>query len=320
MFLFFPYSYLFSFFLFSSALMALSASNWLAAWFAMELNLLSFIPIMISSNYLQELEGATKYFFSQSTGSVLILWGAFSAINISHYLILMGLFLKLGIAPFHFWFPSVMSSTSWETCMILASWQKIPTLGLLFFFSKTYLMFFLMIGSVSAITGGILGLNQTQLRALLAYSAVNHTGWIIAIMSISMTASWLYFIVYIIISLTLMNMFKTLNSNFFWSFSLMNLISMALLLSLGGLPPLSGFAVKLGAISLMANLSTPTTLCLIMGALLGLYYYLCLSFSFLLRNFSFQLPTSPALSKKSCMFIIVSLLFFTIFSNTFVLL
>nr|WOA00250.1 NADH dehydrogenase subunit 2 [Phascolosoma sp. f LL-2023] len=320
MFIFFPYSYLFSFFLFLSGLMVLSAANWLSAWFAMELNLLSFIPIMISSNYLHELEGTMKYFFTQSIGSVLILTGALSSISISVYLSLLGVLLKLGVAPFHFWFPSVMNVSSWETCMILASWQKLPILGLLTFFVSSNTMVYLVIGAMSAITGGTMGLNQTQLRTILAYSAVNHTGWILALMSVSSNSSWLYFMIYLTISLTLMSTLKAAHSTFFWSSSSTTFISLMLLLSLGGLPPLSGFAIKLGAISLLAPLSVPITLCLIYGSLLGLYYYLSLAFSFLFQSFLSFLPMPFTFTNSAALFLMLSLMCFCLFTNLFIVL
>ena len=80
-------------------------------WMGLELNLLSFIPLLRSSYYYQETEAAVKYFLVQALGRILLLLGALSInlfplviqyYSISKFILLRGLLLKLGVAPIHF--------------------------------------------------------------------------------------------------------------------------------------------------------------------------------------------------------------------------
>lgn len=319
MFLLLPYSYLLSFFLFVRTLIIACAPNWLTAWLAIELNLLSFIPLLLSTKALQELESATKYFFSQSLGRILILLGSFYILPLSKTLIIRGLLLKLGIAPFHFWFPAAIRGASWEICILITTWQKLPLLCLLTACLSETFFPLLISATLSVLLGGIIGLNQTQLRTLLAYSSISHTGWILALFSISTPAGWTYFFIYTLITLSTIIIFNYLNSSFFWGPAFLSFLPFLLLLSLGGLPPLRGFAIKLGAISLLRALSFPITLLFILGSLISLYYYLTLAFSFLFHTFSsprsFKLTPPFSTSLISA----ISLLSFSVLGNLFLI-
>ena len=121
-----------------SSLIALSRTNWILLWIAMEINILSFIPIITISKKNQETEATIKYFIAQALGSSLILITSISQWTTSSLpytdIILRGaILLKLGIAPIHFWFPSVITSLSWISCIILATWQKLAPLIILSF-------------------------------------------------------------------------------------------------------------------------------------------------------------------------------------------
>jgi len=91
---------------------------------------MSFIPLLTSSHVNQEAEAAIKYFMAQALGRGLLLLGALSLLSSPHLplspllynsLLIIGLLLKLGLPPCHFWFPSVISSISWPICLILAT-------------------------------------------------------------------------------------------------------------------------------------------------------------------------------------------------------
>ena len=290
MFLLFPYSLIFSFFLFLSTFIVISAPNWLAAWFSLELNLLRIIPLLISSKSLNELESTTKYFFAQGLGSILILLSAFSSFSWAFYTISLGLLIKLGLIPFHFWFPAAMSGVSWEICILISTWQKFPLLALSSFLLPHYSSFFLLLGGRSVLAAGLIGLNQTQLRSLLAYSSIAHTGWILALISQRRPGGWLYFWIYSMITISSIFLLRNKNALFFWSSNTSPLF-LLLLLSLGGLPPFTGFAIKLGAIRMIRNISIPICILIIIGSLLSLYFYLSLRFNLLFRLFS--LPLKP---------------------------
>jgi len=279
-------------------LLAISASHWLLLWLSLELNLLRFIPIIIISKSLQETEGAIKYFIAQALGSALILLGALIIFNpfISPQIriipIILGAINKLGLAPCHFWFPNVIASISWFSCLILTTWQKIIPLIILIFLPLTHITPFLIItGALRSLIGGIGGINQTSLRPLLAYSSIGHLGWIICTRAISSSIAIIYFCSYILVILPIILLLisKNIFSNIqlfstFKSKHSFQLSAATLFISLGGLPPLFGFFPKwiaIQAISIRHILFLPLTL--ILGALINLYFYLNLSFPMLIN-------------------------------------
>lgn len=97
--------------------------------------------------------------------------------NFYELLILSTLLLKNGAAPFHFWFPGVIEGLSWINGLILITWQKIAPL-ILISYNINY-NFFLISIILSIIIGALGGLNQTSLRKLIAFSSINHLGWIL---------------------------------------------------------------------------------------------------------------------------------------------
>ena len=128
----------------SRTLIAISSSNWLFLWAAIELNLLRFIPILINSKKFQETEAAIKYFLAQALGSRILLirrisiwFNTSTPANLIYFILLISITLKLGIVPCHLWYPSVISSISWIACLILSTWQKAAPLIILSFILYT---------------------------------------------------------------------------------------------------------------------------------------------------------------------------------------
>nr|WRW51322.1 NADH dehydrogenase subunit 2 [Micropodarke fujianensis] len=275
----------------TGTLVTMSSSHWIFVWAGLEINLLSFIPLMVQSNSNQETEAAIKYFLVQALGSGLLLMAgllisgpALTLISpsMTSLLLMMSMLIKMGAAPFHFWFPQVMACSSWYICIILSTWQKLAPIlvfsSITSSFSTNLIMF---MAGLNSMIGGIGGINQTQIRALLAYSSIGHMGWIISAALISQSLTMLYLIIYMLISSSLMLSFymsnfklrnttsmNKMNKNSLW-------ISMLLLLSLGGLPPLLGFIPKWALLEqLMGQTYTTLSIILIIGSLMNLFYYL----------------------------------------------
>jgi NADH-ubiquinone oxidoreductase chain 2 len=71
----------------------------------LELNLLSFIPLISSKNNQYSSEAALKYFLIQALGSSIIIISAsfiMSSSELATTLFTVALLLKAGAAPFHF--------------------------------------------------------------------------------------------------------------------------------------------------------------------------------------------------------------------------
>nr|YP_010563152.1 NADH dehydrogenase subunit 2 [Demonax pseudonotabilis]UYX61158.1 NADH dehydrogenase subunit 2 [Demonax pseudonotabilis] len=282
-------------------LISISAYSWFSMWMGLEINMLSMIPLMINEKNQFSSESAIKYFITQALASSAVLFSIILMSNTkeftpqnSNFLLLMfmnsALLTKLGAAPFHFWFPEVMEGLNWLNCLILLTWQKIAPMMLIMYNLKMTL-FLSMIIIFSSITGGVLGINQMSIRKIMAYSSINHIGWMIA--SMNSFSTWLiYFLIYSIISVNIIIIFK--ENNIFWLSQVSNFLSksktfkltfMMNFLSLGGIPPFLGFFPKWITINLMVEKSFFwLSLILIVFTLITLFFYLRISFLALTIN------------------------------------
>nr|AWB99746.1 NADH dehydrogenase subunit 2 [Culex bilineatus] len=285
------------------SLITISSNSWLGAWMGLEINLLSFIPLMNEGKKnLMTSESSLKYFLTQAFASSILLFAIIlmmmsfnlNWINNNFYelLILSTLLLKNGAAPFHFWFPGVMEGLSWINSLILMTWQKIAPL-MLISYNINY-NFFLVAIILSMIIGALGGLNQTSLRKLMAFSSINHLGWMLMAMMNNELLWLIYFIFYFFLSMSIVLLFNNLklfHFNQIFNFSMMNpVIKFFLflnLLSLGGLPPFLGFLPKWLVIQ---NLVETHQLFLLFISvcltLITLYYYLRMSYSIYMLNFN----------------------------------
>nr|WDE73814.1 NADH dehydrogenase subunit 2 [Stenopelmatus sp.] len=284
--------------------MSISSNSWLSAWMGLEINLLSFIPLMTNSKNILSTEASLKYFLIQALASTTLLFTIIlmhlsydMSIMMSHemfmILISSSLLLKMGAAPFHFWFPGTMEGLNWMNCLTLMTWQKIAPLVLLSYtISINIFSAFIIISSV--VMGSLGGLNQTSLRKLMAYSSINHLGWMIAAMTTGENLWELYFLIYTFLSFSLVFLFYTFNTfHVNQMFLIMNknmtmkFCLFTLLLSLGGLPPFIGFLPKWIIIQSMVelNLMFIITIMVVM-TLITLFYYLRLSFSAFIMSYT----------------------------------
>nr|WKU84012.1 NADH dehydrogenase subunit 2 [Milesia pendleburyi] len=293
---------LFLFILMLSTIITISANSWLSAWMGLEINLLSFIPLM-SNNNLMSNEASLKYFLTQALASSILLFSTIlymylnnflNQINMYYYLnmiILSSLFLKSGTAPFHFWFPNVMEGLTWMNALILMTWQKIGPLMLISYLIIKPLIFSCII--LSIMIGSLGGLNQTSLRKLMTFSSINHLGWMLMSMY-SNESLWItYFLFYSFLSFNLIfmfNMFKLFHINQLFSLFLFNKnlkFSFFLnLLSLGGLPPFLGFIPKWLTIQFLTFNNQLFMLTFIISmTLITLFFYLRLCYTTFMINY-----------------------------------
>nr|UQJ73642.1 NADH dehydrogenase subunit 2 [Pseudodiamesa sp. 2XL] len=295
------YKLLFLITLMSGTLITISATSWFGAWMGLEINLLSFIPLMMNTNNLLSSEASLKYFLTQALASSVLLFGVIFYFMLSNWnnssmeiytnlLISSSLLLKSGAAPFHFWFPSVMEGLSWNNSLILMTWQKIAPMMLL-----SYCMnfnFFIIVIICSILIGSLGGLNQTSLRKLMAFSSINHLGWMIAGMMNSENLWMTYFLFYCFLSFTIVfmfNNFKLFNINqmfgLFNSNSIMKFLMFLSLLSLGGLPPFMGFLPKWLIIESLINLNMFFLITLMVTfTLITLFFYIRICYAAFLLN------------------------------------
>ncbi|YP_006883655.1 NADH dehydrogenase subunit 2 (mitochondrion) [Sarcophilus harrisii] len=293
--------------LFIGTCLTIFSEHWFTAWMGLEINTLAIIPMMTTPKNPRATEAATKYFLTQSTASMVmmfaIIYNAWStnqwtlmqlSDNWASIAMTLALAIKLGLAPFHFWVPEVTQGIPLLTGMILLTWQKLAPTAILFQIAPHLNMkILIMLAILSTLVGGWGGLNQTHLRKILAYSSIAHMGWMIIIVQINPTLTILSLTIYIMATLT---MFLTLNlSNVtkikslggLWNKSATTTIIILLtLLSLGGLPPLTGFMPKwLILQELINNNNIMTATLMALSALLNLFFYMRLIYASSLTMF-----------------------------------
>nr|AAL68684.1 NADH dehydrogenase subunit 2 [Sclerophrys camerunensis] len=293
--------------------LTLSSFHWILAWIGLEINTLAIIPLMTKNPHPRAIEAATKYFLTQAAASALILFSSTTnayalgewTINtpthpISATLLSIAIAMKLGVAPFHFWLPEVLQGSTLQTGLILSTWQKLAPMALLLQLPQSVnLNLLLTLGLLSTIVGGWGGINQTQIRKVLAFSSVAHLGWMVAILKISPQLTLLNFFFYILMTSTLFLTFMSLNTKNMYELSTswsktptLAAFSLLALLSLSGLPPLTGFMPKwLIAQEMIKQNMTMFALIILLSTLLSLFFYLRLTYSM-------SLTLAPSLSSS----------------------
>nr|QBF01241.1 NADH dehydrogenase subunit 2 [Stegana xiaoleiae] len=284
------------------SLITVTSNSWLGAWMGLEINLLSFIPLMSDNNNLMSTEASLKYFLVQALASTVLLFAVILLMmklnmdyNMNSYyemaIILSSLLLKSGAAPFHFWFPNIMEGLSWMNCLLLMTWQKIAPLMLISYINIKMLLMISII--LSVIIGSLGGFNQSSLRKLMAFSSINHLGWMLIALIIDKSIWLIYFLMYSFLSFTLtfmFNNFKIFHFNqmfsLFFNSKILKFILFMNFLSLGGLPPFLGFMPKWFVIQQLSmdNQYFILTI-LLMTTLITLFFYLRICYSAFMLNY-----------------------------------
>nr|APX39707.1 NADH dehydrogenase subunit 2 [Cryptocephalus androgyne] len=275
------------------SMITISSNSWMGMWIGLEINLLSIIPLLSTNNQTNSAEASIKYFITQVTASNIILMAIIGMFycneqftNMSNLTMMIqsALFIKLGAAPFHAWFPEVMEGLPWLNCLIILTWQKIAPMIILMSLIKQE-MFIYMIILFSAMIGGLIGFNQISLRKIMAYSSINHIGWMIAAMMSTSSIWMIYFSVYTIITINIVWVLHILNAksigqiaSLFGQNKMSSLLFSMNFLSLGGLPPFLGFLPKWLTVQQLIYMSNySVAILLILLTLIALFYYLRMS-------------------------------------------
>jgi NADH-quinone oxidoreductase subunit N len=158
-------------------------------------------------------EAAVKYFLLGSFASaffiygVALLYGYAGSVNLPDILratggasdksdlllfaglglVLIGLLFKGGIAPFHAWTPDVYQGSPTAVTALMAACTKVAAFGaivrvLYLAFSTTRWDWRPLMWGIAIITmvvGAILGLTQTDVKRMLAYSSIAHAGFLL---------------------------------------------------------------------------------------------------------------------------------------------
>nr|UFA45930.1 NADH dehydrogenase subunit 2 [Anolis valencienni]UFA45936.1 NADH dehydrogenase subunit 2 [Anolis valencienni]UFA45991.1 NADH dehydrogenase subunit 2 [Anolis valencienni] len=285
----------------TGTIITMTSYHWLMAWVGLEMNTLAIIPIISTMHNPRATEAATKYFLTQASASAMILFsstinawqtGTWDITNLSsepaHILLTIALAMKLGLVPMHFWLPEVLQGSTMTTALIISTWQKLAPMALIYLnINNLSTAVLILLGLLSSIIGGWGGLNQTQTRKIMAFSSIAHLGWMITVSSIMTNIMIMNLMIYLIMTTALfysliLSKSKTIqDTTTAWTLSpTLTTMMMILLLSLGGLPPLTGFMPKwLILEELIIQNLVPTATTLAVSTLLSLFFYLRLTYT-----------------------------------------
>nr|AGH10201.1 ND2 [Stenodactylus sthenodactylus] len=282
----------------TSTIITMASNHWLLAWLGLELNTLSILPIIMKPGHPRATEATTKYFLVQVTAAALILCA--TTLNVwqtgqwsimltptptTTTLLLMAIALKLGLAPMHLWYPDIMQGSTMSTALIISTWQKIaPMTLLLLLHNHLNTTTMTLFGLTSVFLGGWAGLNQTQTRKIMAFSSISHMGWLTVALALSPKLAILTMILYMTMTATLFFSLTTtttktmLDMGTAWPHSpTLMTTTMLALMSLGGLPPLTGFMPKWLILKELVSSPLISTL-MLLASLPSLFFYTRLAY------------------------------------------
>jgi NADH-quinone oxidoreductase subunit N len=223
-----------------------------------------------------------------------------SVVMLGAALLLTGLGFKLSLAPFHLWTPDVYQGAPAPVASFLATALKIAVFALLLrYVVDTHATRYAalvdtlsMLAILSIVVGNVLALQQSNLKRLLAYSAIAQFGYMLVALIASgpfaTEAVGIYLLTYMITTLAAFGVITLVSSplnhevealsdyrGLFWRHPGLAAILTLALLSLAGVPLTAGFLGKFYVLGAGVDKRQWLLLgAIVAGSAVGLYFYL----------------------------------------------
>ena len=257
--------------------------------------------------------------------------------SIGFIFIFISLFIKLAIAPFHFWSLDVYEGSPNTTTFFFVVLPKIAILILLLriCYSSFYSIFslnkfyFFIFAVLSIFVGSFGGLEQRKLKSLLAYSSISHTGYLLLSFSTNtlegIQMMLYYIVIYMIAGLCFWSIYLFLKQkqNFYLNKHNKELGDLILLkktnpmigivlaitfFSIAGIPPIVGFLAKVGIFLVVIKSSAYLiSLISILLSVASTFYYIRFVKVLYFENILVGKLYLPITTKKSLIISILSL-------------
>ena len=267
-----------------------------------------------------------------------------SLIKFALIFILIALFFKLTIAPFHIWAPDVYEGSPSSSTFFFSVVPKLAIFVLLiriFYFSfygfvDSWRHFIILTVIFSVIIGSFGGLNQRKLKTLLVYSTISHMGYSLIAFSAgtfeSLQMLFSYLIVYgfsglcvwsIFMSTQLKNTYTQKQNKDLTDLVLLGksnymlaIFFTTVLFSVAGFPPMIGFLVKMGVfLTAMEASMYFVALVSILCSVVGTFYYIRLIKILYFEKVLVGKLYHPINSQSSVLITLLFFLFLFLFCN-----
>ena len=311
----------------------ISASHFVSLYLGIELLALSMYALVaIDRDSARATEAAMKYFVLGAMASGLLLYGmsmvygAVGSLEIAEIgqrvalgggnktvlvfglvFVVAGLAFKLGVVPFHMWVPDVYHGAPTAVTLLLGSAPKLAALAIVLRMLVTGLaelaehwqVMLMILAALSIALGNLAAIAQTNLKRMLAYSAISHMGFMLLGVLAGIvggdprfalnayTSATFYAIAYVLMSLGGFGMilllsrtgfeaeniedFKGLNKRSPWFAGIM----LMLMFSMAGVPFFVGFFAKFLVLqAVVAAGHLWLAVFAVMFSLVGAFYYL----------------------------------------------
>lgn len=311
----------------------ISANHFLTLYLGLELMSLSlYAMVAINRDSIQATEAAMKYFVLGALASGLLLYGmsmiygATGSLEISAVaqqlahgaanrtvmvfglvFLVSGLAFKLGVVPFHMWIPDVYHGAPTAVTLFIGSAPKLAAFAMamrllvngLFELAVDWQNMLMILAALSIALGNMAAIAQTNIKRMLAYSAISHMGFMLLGLVTGVVAgdrhfalnayssAMFYAVAYVLMSLASFGMvmllsragfeaeelddFRGLNQRSPWFAAMM----MIIMLSMAGVPFFIGFFAKLSVLqAVVAAGNIWLAVFAVLMSLVGAFYYL----------------------------------------------
>ncbi|MEY3287031.1 MAG: hypothetical protein RL500_1761 [Pseudomonadota bacterium] len=224
--------------------------------------------------------------------------------------IVAGLGFKLGVAPFHMWVPDVYQGSPTAVTLLIASAPKFAAFAItirllvegLLKVAADWQQMLLFMAVVSLVVGNLAAIAQTNLKRMLAYSAIAQVGFMLLALGSGVidgntvpagnaySSAMFYMVTYVLTTLGSFGLVMLLARDGFESEEVADLAGLArrrpwmaavmavFMFSLAGIPPTMGFYAKLAVLQTLVTTGQSFYIALAVGAVLlslvGAFYYL----------------------------------------------
>jgi NADH-quinone oxidoreductase subunit N len=311
----------------------ISANHFLTVYIGLELLSLSLYALVaMNRDSVPATEAAMKYFVLGALASGLLLYGmsmiygATGTLEITAVaerlytgqatsrsssfglvFLVSGIAFKLGVVPFHMWIPDVYHGAPTAVALFIATAPKLAAFAIvmrmlvngLIVLAQDWQTMLILLAVLSMAVGNIAAIAQTNLKRMLAYSAISHMGFMLLGLVSGIvggdarfalnaySSSMFYVITYVLTSAGTFGMilllarggfesdqiedFKGLNKRSPWFAAVM----MMMMFSMAGIPFFVGFFAKFSVLqAVVASGNLWLAVVAVLFSLIGCFYYL----------------------------------------------